>query len=414
MIWRSRIPAILYLIAMVLLAFAGVRHAASNYFAETAIEAASLEQTDTAAFFEPANPAVYEARGIILAKKRDFAGMAEAFERAAALRPNDYRLWLAAGDAWSQAGDVTAAEQAYLRAIQLAPGYGRPQMQLGIMYLGAGDNNRAFEFLSSAARLDPLYYPEVLHYASTTFGNDADAIERALRPLSKQAKILFALYLIDRSWMTETTRRFLVGRELTAEEKNKLINYLLSRKNYPLAREVWLSSMDSVRAGAAAQPLFDGGFESLTASDPSGLGWQIDDDVSFTSVSRTSKDVYSGASAIIIRFDGNADVGRPIISQIAFIEPGKRYRLTFYVRAVELVSAGLPSVLVTDVESHAILAWSQPVSDTKGSWIQRSVVFTAPPAPVVRVSVQRPECKASPCPIFGEFSVDEFSVAVDR
>jgi hypothetical protein len=280
------------------------------------------------------------------------------------------------------------------------------------MYLKLGRIDKAFQTLGTAAALDPLYYPEVISQAEVAFAGDANAIEKAISPRSRNGRMVFALHVIRTSRMTESTRAFLLSGELTADEKQKLMDLLKENKNYVLAHEVWLSTLSPGIAPSVNQPILDGGFEQITGSDPSGFGWQIED-LAFISVVRDSTDAHSGQSALKIRFTGNSEIQRPIASQISFLEAGKQYRLTYFAKAGELVSGGLPTVVVADVKTGQVLGASKPITNTNGSWEERSVAFKASDS-VVLISLQRPACVDRPCPIFGELSIDDFSISADR
>lgn len=408
---RTIIGSLGYLAFVGMLSIGGLLYAASNYFVGQSIQSQSISDAEKAVAFEKWNPYAFEAGGDALIGKEDRAA-AEWFEKAVALRPDDFRLWIKLGDARSRAEQHDNAERAYLKAIELAPNYGTPRLQLGLQYLERGSKDKAFEQLGAAARLDPLYYPVVFHHAESAFAGDASAIESAITPTSKNERLIFAIHLIQTSRMTESIRRFLLGNELTFDEKKKLIGLLKERKNYRLAREVWLTTLDPEIASQSEHHIFDGGFELISRGSEDGFDWTVDDDP-YTSVSRNQGDVHSGSWALKIRFSGNAELQKPIVSQIAFVEVGKRYRLTFYVRAEEMISGGLPAVVVSDVGTGQLRASSKPIANTNGAWEERTMLFTAT-EPLVLISVQRPNCSDRRCPIFGELSIDDLALERDH
>lgn len=408
---HSRAAAIGYLVVLCVAGVAGARFAASSFLAESAIRSVSPGRALAAIRIDGANPRAFERLGILFESTSDFDQAAAMFQEAVRLSPNDHRLWLRLAESQFRTGDRRAAESSYIQAIELAPNYSLPYMAAGRMYSSADQNDEALRFFAAGARIDPTHYPEALKSAARAFDNDPGAMERALAPLSLKGKSIVAWYFLDRALMTEATRAFLLSDELGVEEKNTVIRFLKEKRRYALAREVWLSRKrsdgDTVDERA---PLYDGGFELLTHSDPAGFGWQIDTELPYVSVARSQGGAYSGRVALNIRFAGNVELQRPVVSQLAHVEPGKAYRLTFYFRVRELVSAGLPRLVVTNAETNEILAQSGPIYDPGGEWVARSIPFKAPESPVVLVSVQRPECSANPCPIFGELSIDEFSI----
>ncbi len=393
---------------MIFLLISGYSQAASHYYAALAFRNASVAHINTSIEYQPNNPVAHEKHGLIRLRLEEYDGASSAFAQAIRYRENDHVLWLRLGYAHQKQQDVESAGAAYRRAIALAPRYSQPEYYFGRLLLNAGRNDEAFEHLSRAAAADPDLYPRVQRLARKTYVDDPDAIKAAVRPITVEAKRSLARYLIKYHFMTEKMRSFLLGDELSADEKDGFIKYLLRKEQFEMAREVWISKQNS-DVSSKALPIFDGGFEEITASDKSGLGWQIDQTISATSVARVTP-AHSGSFALTINLAGDVELRRPIISQIAYVQPGRRFRVTFYFKSDELISAGLPAVAVTDIVENRSLGVSAPFSTTKGNWTQGTVEFTAPSSGVTLVSLQRPACPTSPCPIFGNLSVDDFDL----
>lgn len=384
--------------------------ALSLYYADSASRTGSEAELATSLMYEPESSDAYETLGLIKQRRSDYLGAAAAFEKAATIQANDYLLCLRLGYARQMNGDVEGAIEAFRRAIELAPHYSKPKYYLGMLLLESGRTSDGFVFLSQAAESDPLLYRPIERLARKSFPDDADAIETAVRPTTAAAKSSLARYLIKYHFMTDSVRSFLLSDALGTDEKNEFIGYLLHKKDFELAREVWLSRRLQ-NDSSAAGPIYDGGFEHIDQSDPSGLGWQIGQNVSATAVSRDLKAFHSGASSIRIKLAGNVELARPIVSQLAFVEPRRLYALRFFYRSTEMISAGPAEVSIVDKLTNETLARSTPIKATNGDWIPVSVEFVSGASPVVLVSLQRPECGASPCPIFGDISLDDIQLA---
>jgi hypothetical protein len=157
--------------------------------------------------------------------------------------------------------------------------------------------------------------------------------------------------------------------------------------------------------------IFDEGFERTTGSDQNGFGWRIDQGVPGVAVSRTQGDIHSGSYAIRIKFSGAVDIGRSIVSQLAYVRPGSKYELKFYYRSPEMISAAIPTIVVTDPTSNVELGRSGTLRASGHEWLQMSVNFVTGQTAAVNIALLRPTCDSSPCPIFGELSLDDFSLA---
>jgi hypothetical protein len=95
------------------------------------------------------------------------------------------------------------------------------------------------------------------------------------------------------------------------------------------------------------------------------------------------------------------------------VEPRASYRLSFAARTREVVSAGLPLVVVTDAGDDTRQPLGRPVVLPQGTspWQDYVVEFTTDEATsAVLISVRRQDCPSSPCPIFGQVWLDDFSI----
>jgi hypothetical protein len=100
------------------------------------------------------------------------------------------------------------------------------------------------------------------------------------------------------------------------------------------------------------------------------------------------------------------------VSQLLLVEPLQRYKINFAARSQDIVTGGLPIVIVTDASGdHKTLGQSRALSRGTTAWNVVSFDFTAQPTTkAVVLSIQRQGCSTSPCPIFGAISLDSFSI----
>jgi O-antigen ligase len=399
-----------YLVVLTALIVTGAREALSNYSSHAALSSGSIDSANNGVWWASDNPYAHRARAHLLARAGRATEAAEAFQTAIKLRPNDYDLWLQLGNARSSVGDLQGARAAFESASIAAPNHSQPEMAMGRVALKLGNYIDAFAHLSRAASLEWKLYPEVLDLARQTYGDDPKMIARSVSAESIPGRLQVAKYLIERGWMTEDVRSFLTGDGIAPEVKNVVIELLRTNRNYALAREVWASGLGEAAQDVLSEPLYDGGFERTTETDRSGLGWQIDQKLPDITVSLDRDVVHAGKNALHIRFSGNSPVGRPIISQLAFVEANRRYTLTVFVRVVELVTAGPPAIVVSDPVTGSKIAASAPFEGSTDGWVRYQLPITTGETKNVLVSFQRPECKASPCPAYGEVSLDDISL----
>ena len=405
----AHLSAWIYVAFVIFVGISAIIQGLSNYYVDLAISSGSIADADIAISFQPGNPNAYTARGLIFLQDREFVRAAEDLETAVSLRDRDFQLWLLMGYARSAMGDLSAARESYQQATLLAPRYSQPNYELGMLHLNESQLEIAFEYLRRSAEIDPERYPELLRLAWNTFPNNAEAIENAVQPKSKDAKKLTARFLIEQGLMTENLRSFLMSDELTEAERNEFIGLLINKGDFGPARQIWLKGRD-INGHPQDSPIFDGGFEMINRSDPGGFGWQIDQKVPALSVSLDEKETRSGARALIMKFNGNVDVERELVSQLIVLEPDQKYELRFFARSSEFISASVPVIMVKDRVTKEVLARSAPLAGTRGQWLEYRTPFMTKNSSAVTIALIRPGCNINPCPVFGDLSLDDFSV----
>lgn len=399
-----------YVCLVIFIGYSAARQGLSSYYSDDALGSGSETDAAAAVSYLPKDPHAHKTRGEILLRNKDHASAADAYEQALALKPNDFLLWLRLGHSRSLLSDFDAATVAYRRALDLAPNYSQTNYDMGMMLLEIGQTDEAFRYLSKAAERDPELYPQVLDLTRISFHNDPSAIEKALDPATREAKMMTASFFVEHDLMTESVRSFLTGEELSESEKNEFVQYLLEKRNFQIAREVWLSKSELGKFDLN-EPIFDGGFERITESDRSGFGWQINQNLTATAVTRDQETFYSGSSSLKVKFAGNVELGQDIVSQLAYVQPWRKYSLRVFTRSSELVSAGLPAIAVYDGVSKEMLGRSDELKANDDRWVQHKCEFVTRYGPVVRISLQRIKCETSPCPIFGELFLDDFRLS---
>jgi len=100
-----------------------------------------------------------------------------------------------------------------------------------------------------------------------------------------------------------------------------------------------------------------------------------------------------------------------VISQLALVEPNTNYELHFSVRSQDLVSGGLPGVVVTDARSNSVIGQTGPLPRSTNGWNDFTIDFvSAEGDAVIEIVLQRADCEAPACPIFGHLWIDNFSL----
>lgn len=407
--WLAPLAYVLVIIAVGL--YAG-RQSLAEYLAISASTSASIAEAQLATRVFGADPNAQRVLGLLLLDRGEYDQALLALERAARERPGSYGAWQLLGSARYTSGDLYGAEDSFLRSIELAPSYSQPKFMYGLILLQGGREREGFNALSEAAENDFSLYPQVVELAARRHPDDAIEIERSARPATTEARTYLARYFISRSLMTDKSLAFLLSDELPGLNKYEIINDLIVRQDYSLAHTLWTATI-AANGEPNNELIFDGGFEHTKGANQGAFGWQIDQEFPGVTSSRTQQDVHSGTYSLHLSFAGAVELGRRVVTQRAYVRPTSTYRLHFFYRSSELLSASNPIVIVTDSKNGVELGRSETLNSTQNAWIEATVDFKSTQTPAVNIALLRPSCNSNPCPIFGELSLDDFSL-VDR
>ena len=374
----------------------------------------SFDAADRAVQLSPSDPEAHSTRAALLANKSDFSEASRESERAVALRPRDYVLWVELGRARDQADDQEGALIAFTEAIRLAPYYAQPRWQLGNLLFRMGRRDEAFRELRRAVESDPAL---LLNLIDLAWGatRDAKSVVAIIRPQTKSWRLELARFLVKHGQTAEGIELYRAAGNITEEERRTLLTELLTAKRFTEAYEVWLSSakVDGGLSLGRAGVLIDGSFEGRISLNEPGFGWQMGPAVPAVRISFDKEAARAGTQCLRLEFNGESTPAAPVLSQLVLVEPNTRYRLRFAARTQEIVTGGLPVIVVADASDVAAhrLAQSATLPPGTSQWQDYTVEFmTEKAVSAVIISLQRQNCSSAPCPIFGRLWLDEFSL----
>ena len=186
---------------------------------------------------------------------------------------------------------------------------------------------------------------------------------------------------------------------------------LIAKKHFHAA----LTILREVETEPAQLPtpekVWNGGFEMpLVPKDPRPFHWALIP----TGLAPMSIDTEAhngnGSLKIVFKVAGKLDIVP--ISQIMIVDPDTQYRLQFYQRVADLVSAATPSVAVLDVSDNSVLVASPALQTGTHDWQQVTLDFKTKKTDGVQLGFYRGSCdEGQPvCPIFGTVWYDEFNL----
>jgi hypothetical protein len=386
----------------------------SRLLVRFALAQPNLAVADQATQLSPADAQTHFAEAAVLSSLNRPAESAIALERAVALRPADYFLWLQLGLLRDQSGETAAAITAFDEAIRLAPFYARPLWQRGNVLLRAGRYEAAFKDLGQAARSNPELIPGLINLAWTISNGDPKLTEEWAQIKTSERRVAFAKFLAAHGRPHEAVAQFTVVENFPEDVRRQLVQQLIAKGAFDEAFAVW-NSARGFDSGAEQLPtrIYDGGFEAALTFDEVGFGWRVPRDMKGATFSLNSIQPQSGSKNLRVDFGGDSNPASELVSQLLLVKPSRRYQINFASRSEDIVTGGLPLVVVTDAGGEGKrLGQSAPlVGRDARDWQVSSFAFsTGPATTAVIVRLQRENCSTSPCPIFGSLSLDSFSI----
>src|SRR5947209_8818692 len=406
------IVAAIALCSLIGATFFAARAGLSKNDTKTALTSGSLAAADRAVDLTPSDPDAHYARAVALSLNGEDAEAVKDYEQSAALRPRDYFLWLSLGAARDEAGDEAGALSAFREAVRLAPFYAQPHWQLGNLLLRTGGHiDEAFAEMRRAAESNPTLMPQLIDLTWTIYQGDVPSVEKVIEPQTSEARVALAHFAAKHGKTTDAARIFRSIENVSEDDRRAFLTELLAAKDFRAAYEVWRAASKKDARNSAG--FTDGGFEEQINLDEIGFGWRVARDIQSVRVSIDNIQPHGGKSSLRLDWKGDANPSVPVISQLILVEPNARYRLRFSVRTDQLVTGGLPLVIIADPSTNDSreLAHSDPFKERTSAWQDYSVEFTTgKETEAVVVALKRQSCSSNPCPVFGSLWLDDFSL----
>ena len=399
---------LLFLLA--LLIWYSARNGYAALLASNASANNNLPAANAALGFSPGNPEAHFLVGALLEANGDLAAAMPRYQTAVALRTQDYALWVQLARARELEGDIAGAISAGKTAVSLAPFYAKPRWQLGNILVRAGQSDEGFLELRVAGAADSALLPAIIDLAWQVSRGDVRFVKRVIQPASTESYIALGQYLKKRGEVDEVIAMFSTagGNAEVARARDQYLAELITAGKFKEAYALWTATHAS---DAAPGVLNNPGFEQEIDLAAPGFGWRLESKAPTLSLSLEGANPREGKSSLRIEFNGNSELGVPVITQLVLVEPHTRYQIHFALRTEELVTGALPHVIVFDAGSNGVLGRSDAFPQESHGWRDYAIdLTTADSTTATRIALQREPCSKPPCPIFGRLWLDAFNL----
>lgn len=401
------VGSVLGIVVCLLLIFVSSRIGFARLLARYATTISSMPAATEAIRLAPRDAETHRAQALLFRQFKMYSEAAKQLEIAVSLRPSDDYLWLDLGTVRDELGDSEGALRAFDQAVARAPYYAHTKWQRANLRLRMGRYDEAFTELREAAKSNRRYLPTLLDLAWALSNQDAPLTQQLAGVDDSDSRITYTRFLARKGRGSETIEQFrLVKSQMSDEYRREVIRELLTANSYQAAFEVWSFGKTAITEG-----IHDGSFESVINLGEAGFGWEVLREPGRVSISVDPGQREEGTKSLRLSFDGNSEPSSRLISQTVLVKPLTRYRLEFSVKAKDIVSGGLPFIVVRPAAKDEILASSTTLPQSSDTWQKLSLEFATPEnCDAVLLSLTRNNCATSPCPIFGILWLDSFSL----
>lgn len=184
---------------------------------------------------------------------------------------------------------------------------------------------------------------------------------------------------------------------------------LYEKRSYPQALE--FARQLGIDPDAKPETVTNAGFEkTIGNADDTRFGWRVTRNDPKVDVAVDSIVRHEGAKSLRILFKAYNKPELYIVTQNVVVEPGRSYRLRFWLRTENLRSGGMPQLQIVNANDDTMLAVSPAYPNGTNDWEQVSVAFTAPDnCSGIVIRTIRAGCGPD-CPIAGTIWYDDFDL----
>ena len=336
----------------------------------------------------------------------------EMFEKTVRLSPYDYRWWIELGRAYEQADMNEKAEAAIKQATVLAPSYAFPRWQIGNFYLRQSRTDEAFAELEKATENNQRYREQVFSLAWDYFDKDTAQLEKVIAD-KPDVYASLALFYGARGRAADSLRMWnrLGDADKAAHPQfiAVIAQGLYEKRHFPEALE--FAKQLGIDPDAMPNTITNGGFErGLGDEKETRFGWKITRNEPKLDIAADAAVRREGERSLKVNFRAYSKPEFYNVLQTVVVEPGRNYKLRFWLRTENLRTGGGPLLQILNANDDKLITTSAAFPTGTTDWQEITIDFSTP-ADCTGISIRtvRSYCGDN-CPIAGTFWYDGFEL----
>ena len=330
--------------------------------------------------------------------------------------PVDGRTWLALAKAYRDNGMKEKARYAIKKAASLDKNNSVIIWESGVFFLLEGDKAEGIRLFRRYISVVPGEQENV-YSLCYYMGVDPSYLLRHLVPPEYVYYVRYLGFVVANKLVNEALDVWKEMKSLNPQREDYLryIDFLIGSGEMEKALMEWDDFVKMFRgtegSRLAGELLWNGNFEHLLENG--GFDWRVGK-VEGLKIFRDKDIKWLSDASLSVHFDGQSNPGVTIAEQIVPVEPGKRYRLTGYIKTETLTTRNGIILGVSGSLCDPFGMKTEPVTGTT-MWKKAELEFTAPPVcKSVRVMVAREKSDRFDSKISGDAWIDALSMIAIR
>ena len=414
---RDAFFRIFFAILSILALTAFLRQAISEYYSQD-LSGLNEEKISRASLITGEDARYYYLLGFLHYAAQDGPDLNKAIKYyllSLTRNPTDGQVWLALARAYRDGGMMAQAERAIRKSVYLDKNNPPMTWEAGVFFLSQNELSDAIQALRRYIYMVPADQENV-YSLCFTLGVAPEIMVKDLVPADYGFYKRYLTFVMSNKLVGASADAWRMLNKFSTERGDYLqyCDFLIRAGEIKEAQSLWedflkrfnisakRSADEMLWNGDFELPIENGGFDWKTGSSD-GVRIFIDKDIRWT-----------GFASLSVNFNGKNNPGLYIAQQTVPVGPGRKYRLTGYIRTQDLTTLNGIVFEVSGLLCDPLMKKAEPVTGTN-LWKKIELEFTTPPkCNAVSIGIKREQSDRFDNKISGDAWIDSLSMVPAR